>query len=89
MAATRERLAASIEALAAKADVKAQAKAKASEAADEAKARAAEAASQARATAEDALAQVRQLPPAVLGAVAVGVTLLIVLLIRRSRRHRS
>ena len=84
--ATRERLAASVEALAAKADVKAQAKAKASETADQVKAKASETADQVKAGAEDALAQVRQVPPAVLGAIAVGVVVVAVLLIRRAKR---
>ena len=56
-AATRERLAASVEALVAKTDVKAQAKAKATETADQVKS----------------------------GAVAIGVTLVAILLIRRRR----
>ena len=73
-AATRERLAASVEALVAKTDVKGQAKAKATETAD-----------QVKSGAEDVLDQVRQLPPAVLAAVAIGVTLVVVLAIRRSR----
>ena len=72
--ATRERLAASVEALMAKTDVKGQAKAKATETAD-----------QVKSGAEDVLDQVRQLPPAVLAAVAIGVTLVVVLAIRRSR----
>ena len=65
---------ASVEALVAKTDVKAQAKAKATETAD-----------QVKSGAEDVLDQVRQLPPAVLGAVAIGVTLVAILLIRRRR----
>ena len=73
-AATRERLAASVEALVAKTDVKGQAKAKATETAD-----------QVKSGAEDVLDQVRHLPPAVLGAVVIGVTLVVVLLIRRRR----
>jgi len=73
-AATRERLAASVEALVAKTDVKGQAKAKATETAD-----------QVKSGAEDVLDQVRQLPPAVLAAVAIGVTLVAILVIRRSR----
>ena len=73
-AATRERLAASIEALVAKTDVKGQAKAKATETAD-----------QVRSGAEDVLDRVRQLPPAVLAGVAIGVTLIAIVLIRRSR----
>jgi len=73
-AATRERLAASVEALVAKTDVKGQAKARATETAD-----------QVKSGAEDVLDQVRQLPPAVLAAVAIGVTLVVVLAIRRSR----
>ena len=73
-AATRERLAASVEALVAKTDVKGQAKAKATETAD-----------QVKSGAEDVLDRVRQLPPAALGAVAIGVTLVAILVIRRSR----
>jgi hypothetical protein len=73
-AATRERLAASVEALVAKTDVKGQAKAKATETAD-----------QVKSGAEDVLEQVRQLPPAVLAAVAIGVTLVAIVLIRRRR----
>jgi hypothetical protein len=73
-AATRERLAASVEALVAKTDVKGQAKAKATETAD-----------QVKSGAEDVLDRVRQLPPAVLGAAAIGVALVAVLAIRRSR----
>ena len=73
-AATRERLAASVEALVAKTDVKAQAKAKATETAD-----------QVKSGAEDGVDRVRQLPPAVLAAVAIGVTLVAIVLIRRRR----
>jgi hypothetical protein len=72
--ATRERLAASVEALVAKTDVKAQARAKATETAD-----------QVKSGAEEDLGQVPALPPAVLGAVALGLTLVAILVIRRRR----
>ena len=73
--ATRERLAASVEALMAKTDVKAQAKQKAEETTD-----------QIKVGARDLLARVQQLPPAAQAAIAVGVTALLVLAIRSRRR---
>lgn len=85
-AATRERLATNIEALAAKADVKGQAKAKASETADQVKARASETADQVKAGAHDAVEQVKQLPPAALAGIAVATVVVLVLIIRSSRR---
>lgn len=75
LAATRGRLAASVEALAAKADVKGQAKAKATETAD-----------QVRSGAHHALDRAKHLPPAVLAGIAAAAVVLVVLLVRRGRR---
>lgn len=76
-AATRERLAASVEELAAKADVKAQAKQAATETAEHVKT-----------TADQALARARNLPPTVYAAIAGVVILTALLLIRRRRGAR-
>ena len=73
-AATRARLAASVEALAAKADVKGRAKQQAEETAD-----------QLKVGAQDLITRVRQLPPAALAGIAVGVGIILVLAIRSSR----
>ena len=73
--ATRERLAATVEELAAKADVKARAKEQADQTAQ-----------QLRATADEVVDRAREVPPAVYLAVAVGVVALTVVLIRRRRR---
>lgn len=76
-AATRERLAASVEELAAKADVKARAKERANETAQ-----------QVKTTADEVVDRIRDLPPGVVAAAAVAVTVLAVLLIRQRRRSR-
>lgn len=73
--ATRERLAASVEALVAKTDVKAQAKQKAEETTDQVKEKA-----------QDLMARVQQLPPAALAGIAAGVGVILILAIRSSRR---
>ncbi|HEY5980526.1 MAG TPA: DUF3618 domain-containing protein [Microlunatus sp.] len=74
-AATRARLAASVEALAAKADVKGRAKQQAEETTDQIKARA-----------RDLVSRARQLPPAALAGIAAGVGLIAILAIRGGRR---
>ncbi|HEY5786607.1 MAG TPA: DUF3618 domain-containing protein [Microlunatus sp.] len=74
-AATRARLAASVEALAAKADVKGRAKQQAEETGDQIKVKA-----------QELLARVQQLPPAALAGIAAGVGVVLVLAIRSSRR---
>ena len=73
--ATRARLAASVEALAAKADVKGRAKQQAEETTDQLKVKA-----------QDLLTRVQQLPPALLAGIAAGAGLILILAISSRRR---